>query len=66
MEPWIYWKFVEEPDYGPGPQCQTIIFMSELRLGEELLPRIGNIGLGNKSLQYLFLSSVFINSMFRP
>ena len=64
MEPWIYWKYVEEPDYGPGPQCQTIIFMSELRLEEELPPGIGNIVLVIKiliiycSVQFLLIPHV--------
>lgn len=37
MQPWKYWKFVEEPEYGPGPSIHTIFFMTDLSL-EGVLP----------------------------
>lgn len=37
MQPWVYWKFVEEPDFGPGPPIHTIFFMTDLKM-ESALP----------------------------
>ncbi len=27
---WRYWKYVEEPAYGPGPAVHTIVFIIEI------------------------------------
>eukprot|EP00250_Pteridium_aquilinum_P000135 c10153_g1_i1 orf=645-2117(-) len=37
MQPWVYWKFLEEPDFGPTPPMHTIFFMTELKM-EGVLP----------------------------
>lgn len=30
MQPWVYWKYVEQPDFGPGLPLHTILFMTDL------------------------------------
>ncbi|KAI5061533.1 hypothetical protein GOP47_0024038 [Adiantum capillus-veneris] len=32
MQPWVYWKFLEQPDFGPGPSVHTILFMTDLNV----------------------------------
>ncbi|KAH7446184.1 hypothetical protein KP509_01G043600 [Ceratopteris richardii] len=36
MQPWIYWKFVEEPDFGSGPEIHTVLFMTNVNVEEDV------------------------------
>lgn len=38
MQPWKFWKLLEEPEYGPGAPLCTAIFMTEFQLNSALLP----------------------------